>query len=108
MIHLYMNQCHDESEVWCNKDSYIHDGDPASDPDKASCEACLLAAFEYGLRAMRRRIFVKDGRVVTLHEQIDKMLHDLATPIMFVRAACPHHDPRVVERCVKCDPEARS
>lgn len=82
MIHLYSNQCHDESEVWCGEYAPPEAG---SDPDKATCKACLLAAFEFGLRAMKQRLFVTDGTLLNIHQQIELLLDQIAHPVRKVR-----------------------
>lgn len=83
MKHLRKNQCHDESDVWCD-DAYSAGPDDVADPMQADCDACLIAAFEFGILAMRRRLFLKDGRILDRHRAIEKLLDQMAHPIFFV------------------------
>ena len=83
MTHL---SCGDDR--WCGHQwSSADDNDVDSVPDNADCDACLLAAFEYGLRAMRRRLFLRDGRILDQYQSIEKLLEYLATPVVYVRPA---------------------
>lgn len=53
--HLYDNQGHDESSVWCGADSYYRTfGDPTPLPEQANCIPCLLATAKFGEAAKRR------------------------------------------------------
>lgn len=88
MRHLYSNRCHDEAEVWCADVGYFADlVEPAIRPEDADCDACLLAAFEFGVSAMRRRLFLKDGRILEKHQAIEKVLEYMAHPVFYVRPA---------------------
>lgn len=52
--HLYSNRCHDESAVWCDKQGYFADGEPADRPEEATCLACLRAVVDFAERAQER------------------------------------------------------
>lgn len=94
--HLYSNQCHDESEVWCGDLDYYRQDVPVRAmskqvtpaPDQATCDECLLAAFQYGLQAMRRRLQLKNPelhrKLTDTEQSIEKLLHQLATPAVHV------------------------
>lgn len=86
MKHLYSNTCHDEAEVWCGDQDYFRDlVEPTRDPMACDCDPCLLAAFEFGIGAMRRRLYLKDGRILERHQAIEKLLEDMANPVMFIK-----------------------
>lgn len=62
--HLYSNQCHDESEVWCGEPMYYRDGEPAHSPVDADCIQCLVILREWGFTAAERIGFLKGEKAV--------------------------------------------
>jgi hypothetical protein len=65
VIHLFSNQCHDESEVWCGDPDYFQcesDGrggvvflsQGTGDVGEVDCKACLVAANDFGANVSRR------------------------------------------------------
>lgn len=57
MRHLYSNECHDESEVWCERHDYFRESgyvEPTRDPAQADCPVCLDAAAIFGSAAAAR------------------------------------------------------
>lgn len=84
MTHLILSEEDMGVISWCNA---THDSSTWKDTDKideCDCEQCLIAAFEFGIKAMRRRLFLKDGRILEKHQAIEKILEDLAHPVIFI------------------------
>lgn len=86
MIHLVTHHEDQGPSAWCPAAYDSITWRDTDNPAEATCEACLLAAFEYGIRAMRQRLFLKDGRILDKHQAIEKILDDLARPVVYLQS----------------------
>lgn len=56
LIHLFKNQCHDESEVWCEETDHYRPPttDSTAFPAATTCAECLEVAMKFGAAAGER------------------------------------------------------
>lgn len=72
-VHLYSNEGHDESEVWCADPNYYRQGpdgkfvDPTRDPSKATCQQCLGNAAAFGAKAREAMPRYRSGPLRETH-----------------------------------------
>lgn len=86
-IHLLRKACDQGPVSWCNGTYDSSTWRDSENIDEANCDTCLLAAFEFGLRAMRQRLFLKDGTLLDLNQCIERLLDQLASPVLYVHEA---------------------